>query len=110
MNRQKAKGDRAEREAAALLCELLGVPARRQLGAGRSDDVGDICGVPDTVIQVADWQDLAQALRVKPPAAEVQAVNAGVPWGVAMLRLRGGDWRVCMTVDAWAAMWREATS
>ena len=110
VNRNKLKGDRAEREAAALVSELLGVSARRALGAGRLDDVGDIHGVPDTAIQVCDWQDLAQALRIKPVAAEVQAANARVPYSVAFIRLRGGEFRACMTVDAWAAMWREATA
>jgi hypothetical protein len=108
--RSKAKGDRAEREAAALLADVLGVPARRMLGAGRADDVGDIHGVPDTVIQVCDWQDLTTAVRVKPPAADIQAINAGVPFSVAMVRLRGGEYRMVMTVDAWACMWREATA
>jgi hypothetical protein len=104
----KRKGDRAEREAAALLSDLLGIPLRRQLGAGRLDDVGDIL-LPDCAVQVADWQDLAQAVRIKPPAADIQAINAGLPFSVAMIRLRGGEFRMCQTVDAWAALYREAT-
>jgi hypothetical protein len=51
-NPSKRKGDRAELEVQALLRDHLGVPARRQLGAGRKDDVGDMAGVPNTVIQV----------------------------------------------------------
>ena len=42
----KRKGDAAELEVQELLRTLLGVPARRMLGAGRADDVGDIAGVP----------------------------------------------------------------
>ena len=38
----KAKGDRAEREAAAILADELGAPVRRKLGAGRRDDQGDL--------------------------------------------------------------------
>ena len=110
VNRNKLKGDRAEREAALLVSELLGVPARRALGAGRADDVGDVWGVPDTVLQVCDWADLSQALRIKPPAADVQAVNAGATFSAAMIRLRGGEFRFCLTPDAWACMWREATA
>lgn len=34
-NPAKAKGDRAELEVQALIRDLLGVPARRMLGAGR---------------------------------------------------------------------------
>jgi hypothetical protein len=105
----KRKGDRAEREAAALLSDLLGIPLRRQLGAGRLDDVGDIL-LPDCAVQVCDWQDLAQAVRIKPPAADIQAINAGLPFSVAMIRLRGGEYRMVQTVDAWAAMYREATA
>ena len=33
-NPQKAKGDKAELEAAALLTEALGLPVRRKLGLG----------------------------------------------------------------------------
>ena len=110
VNRNKVKGDRAERELAALVSELLGVPARRALGAGRADDVGDVWGIPSTAIQVCDWQDVAQALRIKPVAADLQAVNAGVPFSAAAIRLRGGEWRFCLTPDAYAAMWREATA
>lgn len=110
VNRNKVKGDRAERELAALVSELLGVSARRALGAGRADDVGDIFGIPDTVLQVCDWQDVAKALRIKPVAADVQAVNAGATFSAAAIRLRGGEFRFCMTPDAYAAMWREATS
>jgi hypothetical protein len=109
-NRNKLKGDRAEREAALLVSELLGVPARRALGAGRKDDVGDVWGVPHCAIQVANWTDVVQALRVKPPAADIQAMNAGVPLSATFLRLRGGEFRVAMTVDMWATYYREATA
>ena len=40
-NSSKLKGDAAEREAAQLIAELTGHPARRKLGAGRADDTGD---------------------------------------------------------------------
>lgn len=102
----KARGDRAEREAAELLANLLGVTVRRKLGAGRTNaaggDTGDLEGVPDHAIQVANWVDLATALRHKPAAAVEQAERAGVRHGVALIRLRGGDFRVCMTPLQWA--------
>ena len=45
-NPQKRKGDAAEREAAQLIADLLALPVRRKLGAGRSNgsggDIGDI--------------------------------------------------------------------
>ena len=106
MNRQKAKGDRAELEAAELLTQLLGVPVRRRLGAGRQDDVGDLDGVPDHVVQVANWADTAAAARVKPREAEVQRSNAGAAYAATLLRFRGGIWRVVLTPEQWAAYLR----
>lgn len=107
---QKAKGDRAEREVAALLSDLLGVPARRKLGAGRADDMGDIDGVPDTCIQVASYRDLARALREKVPACQVQQERMGASFGACFLRRPGGGYVVAMTPEQFAALWREATA
>lgn len=108
----KRKGDRGELEAAALLHDLLGVPARRKLGAGRLDDCGDIDGVPDTVVQVVSRSTDVVAIGVvrKPVEADQQARNAGAAHAVTMLRVRGGTWRFVMTPAAFAALWREATS
>jgi hypothetical protein len=112
-NSAKRKGDRAELEVQGILRDLLGVPARRALGAGRKDDVGDIHGVPDTVIQVVDYAPkyLANALREKPLECERQTLNvagSSAAFGATFVRLRGGDYRVVMTPEQWAAMWREA--
>jgi len=101
-NPQKAKGDRAELEAAALLTQLLGITVRRKLGAGRADDTGDLDGVPDHAIQVASWADTAAAARVKPVAAEQQRINANVPHAASLVRFRGGTWRVVLTLEQWA--------
>jgi len=106
VNRQKAKGDRAELEAAELLTQLLGVPVRRRLGAGRQDDVGDLDGVPDHVVQVANWADTAAAARVKPREAEVQRSNAGAAYAATLVRFRGRIWRVVLTPEQWAAYLR----
>ena len=133
-NPSKRKGDRAELEVQGILRELLGVPARRALGAGRKDDVGDIHGVPDTVIQVADWKDVTRAVREKPLECEEQRERASTPewysppnsdsstgeiamyrqpnwsptFAATFVRLRGGDYRVVLTPEQWAALWREA--
>ena len=109
-NAAKTRGDRAERELAALLHDLLGVNARRKLGAGRLDDEGDIDGVPDTTVQVADWQNVASAVRTKPVDCEIQQARAGSTFGVSAIRLRGGDWRFVMTPQQFATLWREATA
>ena len=107
-NKLKRKGDRGELEAAALLSQLLGVPARRELGAGRRDDTGDIAGVPDHSVQVASWQDTAAAAVQKPRGAEAQRINAGRAHAVTMVRFRGGVWRMVLTPEQWARLLRAA--
>ena len=108
VNPSKRKGDRAELEVQGILRNLLGVPARRALGAGRLDDVGDIHGVPDTVIQVANWKDVTRAVREKPIECEAQQERAGADFGATFVRLKGGDYRVVLTPEQWAFYWREA--
>jgi len=82
--------------------------------------VGDITGVPNTVVQVADWKEVARAVREKPLEAEQQRMRTrgdsltrtGM-WGspvhaATFIRLRGGDYRVVLTPEQWFALWREA--
>lgn len=107
-NPSKRKGDRAEIEVQGILRDLLGVPARRKLGAGRLDDIGDIDGLPDTVIQVGNIARLSEALREKPRECETQQQRAGATFGATFLRLRGGEFRVVMTPEQFATLWREA--
>jgi len=107
-NPQKRKGDAAELEAQALIRDLTGWPARRMLGAGRTDDVGDISGVPGWTIQVASWKDVASAVREKPRGCVDQQARAGTTHGCTFLRLRGGEWRVVQTLEQWATTAREA--
>ena len=107
-NSSKRKGDRAELEVQALLREHLGVPARRALGAGRKDDVGDIHGVPQTVVQVANRKDVADAVRNKPLECEGQRSKANALFAATFVRLPGGGYRVVQTVEQFATMWREA--
>jgi hypothetical protein len=108
-NPSKDKGDRAELEVQALWRDHCGVPARRALGAGRKDDVGDIHGVPYTVVQVANRKDVAAAVRHKPLEAQRQLENThGGLFGCTFIRLRGGEYRVVMTPEQFFALWREA--
>jgi hypothetical protein len=109
-NAAKARGDRAEREAAELLTLLLATPIRRKLGAGRSDDVGDLDGLDGHVLQVADWQDAARAVREKPEGAERQRRNAQLPHAATLVRFRGGCWRVVLTPEQWARLVLELRS
>ena len=75
---------------------------RRKLGAGRADDTGDLDGVPDHVVQVANWEDTAAAARVKPKEAEQQRINAQATYAATLVRFRGGTWRVVLTLEHWA--------
>lgn len=111
-NSAKRKGDRAELEVQGLLRDLLGVPARRQLGAGRLDDIGDIDGVPDTCVSVVNYgrRDLATAVRKKPLECEKQRERRGADFAATFVRLAGGEYRVVLTPEQWAAYWREAAA
>lgn len=104
MSGNKRKGDAAEREAAALLTELLGRPVRRRLGAGRFDDIGDLDGLPGHVLQVCSWKDVSRAALVKPVEAEQQRLNDGAIHASTWVRFRGGNWRVVLTPEQWAAL------
>lgn len=106
----KRKGDRAELEVQSLLRDLLGVPARRKLGAGRQDDQGDIDHVPNTTIQVANWQNVTAAVRTKPVECEDQRLRARTTFAATFIRLRGGDYRVVLTPEQFATYWREAAA
>jgi len=107
-NPQKAKGDSAERECAALIASLTGWPARRALGAGRADDAGDIVGVPSTAIQVKNYADQARGIRECLADLDTQRVNAGATFAAGFIRRRGGGWVVVMTPEQWATYAREA--
>lgn len=108
MNPSKRKGDRAELEVQEILREELGVSARRALGAGRLDDIGDIHGVPNTAIQVVARKDVARAIREKLPEVEEQRRRAGATFAATFVRLPGGKYVVALSPEQWATMWREA--
>ena len=97
-NPNKAKGDRAEREALVFLQkhvpDLLCDRPQRRLGLGRSFDTGDLDAFEDVVVQVKNYAALATGLRHAAEGAEVQAQRAGLPFGVGMVmvpRLPIGD-------------------
>jgi hypothetical protein len=99
----KRKGDEAELRAAALLSELTGFNVKRKLGAGRAEDTGDIYGVPDHAIQVADWRDVLRAVWEKPIAAEQQRVNGNFGYAASMIWLPRRGFRVVLTPEQWNA-------
>lgn len=106
----KRKGDKAELDIARRLTDLTGFHVRRKLGAGRSDDTGDLDGIPDTVAQVKNYTDVQRAVRESLAELEPQRTNAGATFAVAFVRRPGGRWFAVMDVDHWATWAREATA
>lgn len=105
----KTKGDRAELELARSLADLTGWPVRRRLGAGRSDDAGDLDGLPDTCAQVKAYRDITRAIRETLDELPTQQANAGTTFGVGFVRRPGGRWFAVLTLDQLATLLREAT-
>ncbi len=104
----KRKGDQAEREIAGLLSDLLGMPVRRKLGAGRQDDEGDLDGIPDFTLEVKNRpNDVLRALREGLADVEREQANAGTTFGAALIRRPGARWFVAMSVEQFAAVVRE---
>lgn len=109
-NPSKRKGDKYEREAAAALAEATGWPVRRKLGAGRTDDTGDLDGVPDTCIQVKGYpSDLIRSVRECLAELPAQQANAGTTFAAGLIRRPGGRWFAVMSIDQLATLLREAT-
>jgi len=106
----KRKGDKYELEAARLLADLTGWPVRRKLGAGRTDDCGDLDGIPDTCVQVKAYRDIQRAVREVLDELPAQQANAGATFGFGMVRRPGGRWFAVLTLEQVCALLREATS
>jgi len=111
MNPQKNKGDKAEREACALLTEFTPYEVERRFGAGMENDKGDLTGIPDTVIQIANWKDTNAAVLQKPREAEQQRINAKASHAVTLVRYKkrpgckhGDNWRVVLTLGQYARL------
>ncbi len=105
----KRKGDRGELEVQGIFRDQIGV-GRRALGAGRKDDIGDVTGIPNLTVQVANRKDIAATVRHKPLEVERQRENAGTDFACTFVRLHGGDWRVVLTTEQFFALYREAAA
>lgn len=108
-NPQKRKGDKAELEIAGIVADLLGYRVRRKLGAGRTDDTGDLDGVPDTTVQVKNYANITTAINHAMLELPVQQANAETTHGVAFIRRPGGRWIAVMTIEQWAAYQKAAS-
>jgi hypothetical protein len=102
------KGANAERELADYLAALTGWPVDRRLRQGRSDDCGDLDGLPETVAQVKNYISLQRAVAEGLPDLARQQACAAVPHGVLFVRrsgrVKGERWLAVMPADAWASM------
>lgn len=90
-----------------MISDHLGITVKRNYNLGSHEDVGDIT-VNDTTVQVANWKNLAQAIRHKPLECEQQRQRAGTTHAATFIRLTGGEYRVVMTPEQYFAIWREA--
>lgn len=106
-NPSKNKGDRSEREIAAILADQLGIPMRRKLGAGRQDDTGDLEGLPLWTCEVKNYRSIVDGLNAGLHDSVREQVNAGTPYGVAFIRRPGGRWFAAMTIEQFCAVARE---
>ena len=105
-NQSKRKGDKAELELAGHLTEQLGVRVRRKLGAGRSDDSGDLDGL-NCAVQVKNYKDIARAIRDGLNEIQEQTRHADAPYGVVFVRRHGGEWVAVMPLADFCTMYRE---
>jgi hypothetical protein len=109
VNRSKLKGDRAERELVAQLIGLSGWPIERRLQQGRTDDSGDLLGLPDCCAQVKDYADPLRAEREALAALDEQRACARTTYAAAFVRHRGGRWVVALTPAMFVELLRAAT-
>lgn len=104
---RRLKGDRAEREVLSFLRDQLGDHLTRARGEGDNDH-GDVAGLPNCVVQVKNYADMLRAIRDGLEGARAQRDNAGLLWGAAFVRRRGGRYVVVMDPEDWVSMYREA--
>lgn len=83
-NPAKQKGTRFESEVVQYLREQ-GIGAYRPAQAGFKD-TGDVHGLDGITLQCKAYRNMTDALREGIKGAQVQAVNAGVPYGLAVIK------------------------
>lgn len=111
-NPSKAKGDRAEREAVFMFTELCGdlcvTKAMRMLGAGRSEDVGDLHVFDDAAIQVRNYKmsSIGSAVRSSAKDAVIQAGHGDKDFSLGLVPYPGARagtvrWIACVDPSSW---------
>lgn len=100
MHPNRAKGIKAEREVAALISDHLGITVTRRYNLGTHEDTGDLV-MPDTVVQVVNYQDIVRAISEKLPECAEQQRRAKALFGATFVRRRGGEFVVVLSVPQW---------
>lgn len=112
-NASKAKGDKAEREAVAVLLglapDLVSVSRpQRKLGAGRAEDTGDLWIFHDCAVQVRAYAMPRIGLAIRSAAldAVAQAHNGDLPHALGLVlipgaRQAGVRWLACAAEWPW---------
>jgi hypothetical protein len=98
-NANSAKGSAFERDARTFLAVAFGRAVQRPHHEGFKD-VGDLHLSP-FVLQCKNYANVAEALNVGVAGAQIQAVHAGEPYGVALIKKRNSgiaEARVAMTL------------
>jgi hypothetical protein len=103
------KGNKAELEVARLLADLTGFRVRRKLGTGRSDDEGDLEGLPDCVAEVKAYRSTGEGVNAALADLERERVNAGTTFAVGLVKRPRAGWCAVMELEHFAALLREAT-
>lgn len=110
-NPNGAKGKAFERDTVAFLRLTFGRLVRRPHAEG-FEDVGDIHLSP-FVLQAKNYADVATALTAGIKGAEIQAVRAEEPFGVAVIKKRNApiaEARVAMSLSTFRAVVRRLHS
>jgi hypothetical protein len=93
VNKNKAKGDKAELDATRYfidLCpDLVVERPKRMLGAGRKEDIGDLWVFPDVAIQVKAFKAdaISAALYDAARTSVDQAVNGEMEFALGMVKM-----------------------
>jgi hypothetical protein len=117
-NSSKSKGDKAERDAVEMLKarvpDLCLPKAKRMLGAGRSEDVGDLYVFPDVAIQVRAYkmESIGAALRSSAIDSVTQAGHGDMDFAMGLVpypRAREDQVRWIATGLTWPEEFTEDT-
>jgi hypothetical protein len=109
MSRSRAKGTAAESQVVAYL-QSMGFPKAERRALHGVNDRGDVTGIPSTVIQVKNWDQMELGQWVN--QAIRQRDTDGAAWGVVWHKRKKyqfpGQWYVTMTGADFVALLRSA--